>query len=159
MAITLEEKYRRAIAGDALIIATITKAISDKYGEEGLNAIRQELVKVASGAMLHLAKQLGVRIGNGDVSDVAKIGRFVDEVSAVESEYVVESPKRCVVRATSCVAGTQYKRIFPDCCGTVYMGMVGAISSVINPKIKFYPTGKYLPKGDEFCEFICELED
>ncbi|MDP2954551.1 MAG: hypothetical protein Q8O76_14710, partial [Chloroflexota bacterium] len=63
----LEERYRRALAGDAMVLGTCVKAVYEKYGQGAIDAMRQAMEASAQAVGTALAKQVGARVGNGDV--------------------------------------------------------------------------------------------
>lgn len=156
--LSLEERYRRVIAGDAMMLGTIVKAMYDKYGPGAIEAMRQAMEASSQAVGAVLAKQVGARIGNGDVTDVAKIAHLVDCIQGIDSQWVELTPRRGVIRAKSCIAATQYRRYFPDFCPAVLSGLELGIAKVINPRMVAYSTGKYLTKGDDCCEIVYELK-
>lgn len=158
--LSLEERYRRIIAADAMIAATMAKTIYDKWGVEGLTSIKEELAKVFRGVVSRVARQVGARLKDGDVIDLAKVSRVIDWVTGIESEYTELTPTRGIVRASSCIAAKWYYRIFPEYCPLLlFASMLPVLASTINPKIKVRPTGSWLCKGDEYCEVLFEIED
>ncbi|MDP3064140.1 MAG: L-2-amino-thiazoline-4-carboxylic acid hydrolase [Chloroflexota bacterium] len=157
--IPIEERYRRAIAGDALIVAALTRAVYEKYGDEGIKTLQKGMERTGRELAKALAKHFDIRVGNGDVTDYAKFVDFFHQVSLMDTKTVELSPKRWVVHATSCPAAAQYKRIFPDFCPWVLVALDRGMSSVVNKKIKAWMTEKCLARGDDYCEYIFELED
>lgn len=156
--LSLEERYRRAIAGDAMMLGTVVKAMYDKYGPEALDAMRRAMEASSQAVAAALAKQVGARIGNGDVTDVAKITALIDAVQGIDSHWVELTPKQGMIRVKSCLAAAQYRRHFPDFCPSVLSGLELGIAKAINPRLTARSTGKYLTKGDDCCEIVYELK-
>ena len=153
--LSIEEKFRRVIAGDAAIIAVLVKAVNDKYGAEGLNALREAIEREFPKVFWHIGTEIGAKVEDGDATDWAKIEDYVSGMSGTELE-IDASPNRAVLRVKSCPRAGQYKRIFPELCSLVFIGMERAIASAVNPRLKVHGE-KSLPRGDECCEIRCEL--
>lgn len=156
--LSLEERYRRALAGDAMMLGTIVKAVHDKFGPQALEAMRQAMEASSQAVAAVLAKQVGARIGDGDVTDVAKIAHLIDSIQGIDSQWVELTPQRGMIRARSCLAAAQYRRYFPEFCPSVLSGLELGIAKVINPRMVAYSTGKYLSRGDDCCEIVYELK-
>ena len=152
-----QERVKRAIMGDAAIIGTMAKIIKEKYGNEGLEAIRDGLEKSFPSLMKRLAKEAGVKTGDGTIADWAKLEKLICSVSGME--FLTEvTPTRGSVKITYCPMATQYQRTSPDLCRMMFIGIERAIASTINPRMKVHGA-RYIPDGDEYCEIICELKD
>jgi hypothetical protein len=156
--LSVEERLHRTINGDAAIIATLARAVGEAYGEEGLEVLRQAMEKTFRPIMASVARQEGARLGNGDISDWAKLERFLCQATGIEGEIIEVSPGKGVVRVTSCPAAAQYKRVFPELCPQVFIGLERAIAGTVNPKLKVRGE-RYIPRGDDICEIHCELEE
>ncbi|MFQ5827273.1 MAG: L-2-amino-thiazoline-4-carboxylic acid hydrolase [Dehalococcoidia bacterium] len=156
--LSLEERLHRTITGDAAIIASLAKAVSEAYGEEGLEVLRGAMERTFRPIMATLAKQVGARLGDGDVSDWAKLERFLCQVTGIEGDIVEVSPNKGMVKVSFCPAAAQYKRVFPDLCPQVFIGLERAIAGAVNPRLRVRGE-KYIPRGDEICEIHCELEE
>jgi len=153
-----EEKVKRARAGDATVAACMAKAVAQKYGAEGLAALKDELFNTYMKFLPKMAAQLGIRPGEGDCQDWVRLESALSDVAGAVYTVVESSPKRAVMRFTSCVTAGAYQRTFPQMCREVIAGVERAGAAAVNPQIRFTAT-KFLPEGDEYCEIICELED
>ncbi|MFQ5827207.1 MAG: L-2-amino-thiazoline-4-carboxylic acid hydrolase [Dehalococcoidia bacterium] len=152
-----EERLRRTVAGDSAIIAVLARAVNDKYGAEGLEALREAIENEFPRMFAAVGKQIGARVGDGDAADWAKIEQHVSGMSGVELE-VEASPHRAVLRVKSCPRAEQYRRVFPDFCRLVFIGMERAIARAVNPKLEVHGE-KTLPGGDDCCEIHCQLPE
>lgn len=153
--LSFEERLQRTVAGDAAIIALLARAVRDKYGPEGLAALRQAIEAEFPRMFAHIGRQLGARVGEGDATDWAKIERHVSGMGGTVVE-VEASPHKAVLRVTSCPRAEQFRRVFPDFCSQVWCGMERAIGAAVNPRLRVHTT-KTIPGGDEYCEVVCEM--
>ncbi|HEX77727.1 MAG TPA: hypothetical protein G4O03_04865 [Dehalococcoidia bacterium] len=156
--LSAEEKVRRARAGDATVAAAMAKAVAEKYGAEGLAALREELFNTYMKFLPKMAAQLGIRPGEGHCQDWVKLESAISDIAGAACTVVESSPKRAVMRFTSCVSAGAYRRTFPQMCREVIVGVERAGAATVNPKMRFTAT-KFMPEGDEYCEIICELEE
>lgn len=152
-----EEKLQRLVSADAIMIATMAKAVKEKYGEEGLAAQRNALEETFRKIIPSIARAAGVRVGDGDVTDWAKVEKFICDASDMKNEIEV-TPRRGVLRVSTCPYLKQYQRTFPQVCTDVLIGMERAIAGTINPKMKVHAE-KYMVLGDPICEIVCEMEE
>jgi hypothetical protein len=156
--LSLEERLHRTITGDAAIIASLAKAVGEAYGEEGLEVLSQAMEKTFRPIMATIAKQVGARLGDGNISDWAKLERYLCEITGIEADIIEISPTKGVVKARVCPAANQYQRVFPELCPQVMIGLERAIAGTVNPRLRVHGE-KYIPRGDEICEIHCELEE
>jgi len=152
-----EEKLQRLVSADAIMIATLAKAMNDKYGDEGLAAQRDALEGVFRKIIPSIAKTVGAKIGDGGIEDWAKLEKYICDASDMANEIEV-TPRRGVLRVTTCPYLKQYQRTFPEYCTEVLIGMERAIAGTVNPKMKVHGE-KYLVFGDPICEIVCELKE
>ena len=152
-----EEKLQRLVSADAIMIATLTKAIKEKYGDEGLVAQRNALEETFRKIIPSIARTVGARIGDGGIADWAKVEKFICDASDMANDIEV-TPQRGVLRVSTCPYLKQYQRTFPQFCTDVLIGMERAIAGTINPKMEVRGE-KYLVFGDPICEIICELNE
>lgn len=154
--LSMEERLRRTVAGDAAIIAILTKAVADTYGAKGLNILKEAIEREFPPILRHIGRQIGANVENGDATDWAKIEKYVSEMSGTELEIKATSTS-AVIKALSCPRAEQYRRIFPDFCRLVFIGMERAIASAVNPALEVWGE-KSIPNGDEYCEIRCQLK-
>lgn len=152
-----EEKLQRLVSADAIMIATLAKAIKEKYGDEGLAAQRNALEETFRKIIPSIARTAGARIGDGDINDWAKVEKFICDASDMENDIEV-TPQRGILRVSTCPYLKQYQRTFPQYCPDVLVGMERAIAGTINPKMKVH-VEKYMVLGDPICEIVCELKE
>ena len=155
--ISMEDRLRRTVAGDSAIIGILARAVNAKYGAEGLEALREAIEDEFPKMFSAVGKQIGARVGDGDATDWAKIEHHVSGMSGVELE-IEASPNRAVLKVKSCPRADQYRRVFPDFCRLVFIGMERAIGRAVNPRLEVHGV-KTLPEGDDCCEIHCYLPE
>ena len=150
----ISEKYRRSIAADAIMLGTLTEAVKDKYGEEGLAVLQDAMENKFREVLLPVANKLGVRVNDGSCEDWAKLEGFLAEASGMEYELEV-TPEKAILHVKTCPWADQYKRTSQNFCSKVLLGYERALASIINPKLNV--SGQhYLPCGDDECSVVCE---
>ena len=155
--LTDQEKFRRALAGDAVMIGTLVNTMVEKHGIEELEVLRDGLEKAYLPLMIYLAKEVGARTSDGGIEDWAKLERLVCDI--LGAEYQIETtPRRGSLKVSYCPMASQYRRITPDFCPLVLIGVERAIASTINPRMEVHGT-QYIPKGDNYCEIVCDLKE
>lgn len=152
-----EEKFRKALAGDAVMIASIAKGVKDKFGDPGIEAMRDALTQTYRKLIPVVARQAGARVLDGTIADWLKVETYMCQIAGMEYE-TEQSPSRGVLRVKSCPMEGQYRRLYPDICPVVFIGIERGIASAINPRMKV-TGGRYLPRGEGCCEIICELSE
>lgn len=151
-----EEALRKAISGDAAMLAAMAKAIYEKYGDEGLATMAKGLETTFTPLARTMGHKLGIALGKGQAEDWVKLDGYMGSGMDMESEFITVSPTSAFVRVTRCPYTDQVRRIFPDFCRKVLIGAERAIAHTVNPKMEPYGT-KYIPEGDEICEIHCDL--
>jgi hypothetical protein len=157
---SVEERIKEAVtkvaSGDAAIMAVMAKAINDKYGEEGLNAIREAIIQHITPLFAHVGKQAGARVGNGDATDWVKIEHAI---SGVPVETLDITPTRARIRTTRCPRAKQLRKVWPDFCRKVWIAVEQAAAHAANQKLVVRPYEKNLASGDDCCQILCEFEE
>lgn len=153
---SMEERFHRSLAGDAAIIASMARAVKEKYGEAGLAAMRDGLEQTYRRLIPAVARQAGAKVGDGTIEDWAKVESYICHMEGMEYQLEL-TPQKGVLRVTSCPMEGQYRRIFPDCCPVVFIGIERGIAGSINPNLEV-KGGRYLPRGEGCCEIICQVK-
>ena len=151
-----EERFQKAVAGDAAIIASMARAVRDRFGEAGLEALRQQLTETYRKLIPSVARQAGARVGDGGIEDWLKVESYICQLSGMDFQTEA-GPNRGVLRVTRCPMEGQYRRIDPDCCRDVFIGLERGIIAAINPRMQVKGL-RYLPRGEGACELVCELK-
>ena len=156
--LSTEEKLDQIRKGDFIIMATMAKAIEEKYGEEGLEVLAEAIRKRFHTILQKLKDKGRMKVVSGDCTDIpAGVAALGDALDAV-AEWPELTAKHSVLNITSCPVAKQINRIFPGFCRRVLVGTDWAYSGVINPKIKV-TTKRYLCEGDDVCELHYDLID
>lgn len=150
------ERFLKAVTGDAAIIASMGRAVCDQFGEEGLEALRQQLAETYRKLIPAVARQAGARVGDGDIEDWCKVEAYICRLAGLEFQTEA-SPGKGVLRVTRCPMEGQYRRIYPECCRQVLIGVEWGIGAAINPRMRVKGE-RYLPSGEGACEIVCELK-
>jgi len=153
----VEERFRRLVAADAIMIATLAKAVKESYGDEGLAVLRNAMEETFRHIIPSIAREVGARIGDGGIADWANVERFICNASNMETDIEV-TPQRGILRVTTCPYLKQYQRTFPQFCPEVLIGMERAIAGTINPRLEVRGQ-QYLTLGDNVCEIVCQLSE
>jgi hypothetical protein len=140
------ERYRRAVPGYMKRIRDLYEAIQDRFGEAGLELIRE------------VSRSYGERIAanvrrKGELRGVAPVGRYLLKVFDMVSddwEVSEHSEDRMVIRVHRC----PYPFTRPEICAA-HTCMEEALVTSLDPDLT-YRIGCSLPKGDDSCEHILE---
>ncbi|MBI4881062.1 MAG: hypothetical protein HY812_15605 [Planctomycetes bacterium] len=142
--LTPEEKYWRAVPGYMKRLARLYQAIHERFGEAGLELIRD------------VSREFGAAIGQnarkgGEIKGVAAVGRYLLKVfDMVCDDWEVRefTPERLVIGVRRCPYPFTEERI---CRAHTCMeeSLVAALDDTLEYKI-----GRSIPSGDSFCEHI-----
>jgi hypothetical protein len=142
--LTAEEKYDRAVPGYMRRICGLYDAIHERYGEDGLELIRD------------VSREYGTKIGGNvnktrNLKGVAEVGRYLLRVFDMVSDdwSVTEfSEDRLVISVSRC----PYPFTKPEVC-EAHTCMEKAIVNTLDRSLD-YRIGRSIPKGDPCCEHI-----
>jgi hypothetical protein len=142
--LSLEEKYARAVPGYMKRIRDLYEAVHDRFGEEGLELIRD------------VSRRYGERIGRnarkgGEIRGVAAVGRYLLKVfDMIGGEWRVTeySPDRLVIAVDDC----PYPFTRAEICHA-HTCMEQALVATLDDSLE-YRIGCSIPKGDAYCEHI-----
>ncbi|MBI4288310.1 MAG: L-2-amino-thiazoline-4-carboxylic acid hydrolase [Chloroflexi bacterium] len=151
-----EDLVKKAIAGDAAMMAAMAKGVYEKYGDEGLAAMARGMQEAFTPLAQSIGKRLGVPIGKGEARDWVKLDGFMGSGMAMQCKFTQVSDKGAYVTVTECPYADQVKRIFPAFCRKVLIGVERAIAQSVNPSMEAHGE-KYLPEGDDVCEIHADL--
>jgi hypothetical protein len=148
--LSYEEKYRRAVPGYMRRICRLYEAVYERFGEEGLDLIRE------------VSKEYGTSIGTNvnkksDVKGVAPVGKYLLKVFDMVSddwEVTEFSERRMVIAVHRC----PYPFADEEIC-RAHTCMEQALVATLDEDLE-YGVGRCIPKGDPFCEHIlCSKTD
>jgi hypothetical protein len=142
--LSYEEKYHRAVPGYMKRIRELYDAVADRFGEDGLELIRE------------VSRQYGTRIGTnlekkGGLKGVAEVGRYLLKVFDMVSddwEVTEFSEDRLVVSVSRC----PYDFTRDEIC-RAHTCMEQALVATLDEELD-YRVGCSIPQGDPVCEHI-----
>ena len=138
------DKYKRAVPGYMRRIRDLYEAIHDRFGEEGLELIRE------------VSRNYGTRIAEnvrkkGELKGVAEVGRYLLKVFDMVSddwEVFEFSEDRLVIGVHRCPY--PFRR---DAVCRAHTCMEEALVKGLDDTLD-YRIGRSIPQGDPFCEHI-----
>jgi len=147
--LSFEEKYHRAVPGYMKRLASLYEAIHERFGEDGLELIRD------------VSRRYGTRIGNnvkkkGDLKGVTQVGRYLLKVFDIVSEdlEVREFTKdRLVITVSRCPYAFERDEV----C-RAHTCMEQALVGTLDGNLE-YSIGRSIPQGDPLCEHILSCGD
>ena len=139
-----EEKYRRAVPGYMKRICRLYEAIQDRFGEEGLELIRE------------VSREYGERIAanvnkKGGLRGVTQVGRYLLKVfDMVSDDWKVGefTEDRLVISVSRC----PYPFRRDEIC-RAHTCMEQALVTTLDEDLE-YRVGRSIPQGDPCCEHI-----
>lgn len=142
--LSYEEKYHRAVPGYMKRLCEIYEAVYDRFGEEGLDLIRD------------VSKEYGTRIAMNikkkrDLKGVDQVGQYLLKVFDMVSEDwdIGEFTKdRLVITVSRC----PYPFTRDEIC-RAHTCMEQALVSTLDDNLD-YRIGRSIPQGDSCCEHI-----
>lgn len=144
------------LENDAVMIATLCKAVYEHYGDSGIAVLRDAMQKKYSRIIPAAARYAGAKMKDGGVEDWVKIESYFGKGMDTVAEFEV-TPTRGILHIKTCPFAKQYGKIYPDVCPKVLIGCEEAIAQTVNPKL--HARGqKYMTKGEEYCEIVVEFE-
>lgn len=135
-------------------VAVLSRAIAEKYGDEGIAVLRDALYQANLPIMRKNAKKAGVRTGDGTIEDWIRFEEYSSKQHLLEFEAEY-TPERGILHVTYCPGQGLIKHVYPECCRKVLIGAERAIAHAINPNLTVRG-GCYLPEGATTCDIICE---
>jgi hypothetical protein len=156
--IPIEKKLDLAQKGLWQMIARIVRVVKDKYGEDGLEAIRDAFrysdVHRAS------AERAGIKSGTGSIRDyIFKMMDVQDSIFLITGKRVItEEPdeNRVHVVVPKCNVAGLIARECPETCDVIAIASAIGWADAVNPNIK-YTQDKCLAAGDDSCSIYLEM--
>ena len=139
-----EEKYRRAVPGYMKRLRDLYEAIHDRYGDEGLELIRQVSREYGRRIAANLEKK-------GELKGVAGVGRYLLKVFDMVSDdwQVAEfTGDRLVITVNRC----PYPFTRDEVC-RAHTRMEQSLVAALDTDLE-YRIGRSIPQGDACCEHI-----
>lgn len=142
--LSVEEKLQRAVPGYMRRIRDLYEAIRERFGEDGMDLIRE------------VSRRYGERIGNnvnkkGGLAGVPEVGSYLLKVFDMVSddwEVVESTPDRLVIAVHRC----PYPFQDDELC-RAHTCMEQALVQTLDKNLD-YGIGRSIPQGDPYCEHI-----
>ena len=138
-------------------LALYSVGMYEKFGEEGLKLIEKIWSDMAEKNFPKSFEKMGFK-GNGP-KELAEWFAKADALIGYPTDFFVISENKAGFRITKC---PWFNKPHPAgekiCCNGATGGYERKAAQLLNPKIKFYMT-KNFHKGDNFCEFIFEIQE
>ncbi len=146
--LTDAEKYHRAVPGYMKRIRDLYEAVHDRFGEDGLDLIRD--VSRAYGE--RIARNLQIR---GGLRGLAPVGRYllrVFDMVGGEWEVTEFTDDRLVIRVERCPYPFRRAAVCQ-----AHTAMEQALVTTLDENLE-YRIGCSIPAGDAFCEHILAVK-
>jgi hypothetical protein len=142
--LSVEEKYYRAVPGYMKRICSLYEAIYEKFGEEGLQLIRD------------VSKKFGTQIGKNvskkrNLKGVTQVGKYLLKVfDMVSDDWEISefSKDRLVISVSRCPYPFSIEKV----C-RAHTCMEKALVDTLDSNLE-HSVGRSIPAGDPFCEHI-----
>lgn len=142
--LTFEEKYHRAVPGYMRRICRVYEALHDRFGEDGLDLIRE------------VSREYGAQIGEnvkkkGELKGITGVGKYLLKVfDMVGGDWKIGefSEDRLVITVSRCPY--PFDR---DAICRAHTCMEQALVAALDEDLE-YRIGRSIPQGDPFCEHI-----
>jgi hypothetical protein len=139
-----EEKYRRALPGYMRRFGELYQAIYERFGEEGLELIRDVSREYGTRIALNVKKK-------GGLTGVAEVGKYLLKVfDMVSDDWEIQeyNRDRLVIRVHRC----PYPLTRVEIC-KAHTCMEKALVSTLDDTLEHH-VGCSIPGGDPYCEHI-----
>jgi hypothetical protein len=142
--LSVEQKFAKAVPGYMRRIRSLYEAIYRRFGNDGLDVIRQ------------VSREYGTAIGTninkkGGLKGVAGVGGYLLKVFDVVSddwEITEYSDERMVIAVHRCPYPFEH-----DWICRAHTSMEQALVATLDPSLEYH-IGRSIPQGDAFCEHI-----
>jgi len=142
--LSFEEKYHRAVPGYMRRLCGVYEALYEKFGEDGLDLIREVSGKYGTQIGMNAKKR-------GEKKGVAQVGKYLLKVfDMVSDDWEVSdfSDDRLVIVVRRCPYPFRHDEI----C-RAHTCMEQALVKMLDDNLH-YDIGRSIPQGDPFCEHI-----
>ena len=145
----VEKKYKSATRGLLKRILTIYRGIYERFGQEGLDLIR-EVSQSYGKEIAELGKK---RVRMGDVQSVGLYLVRVFDMIDCQGEITEFSDNRVTIRLYQC----PYPFDHPEIC-QAHTTMEEALIKTLGDNLE-YVIARSIPQGDPFCEHVVKRKD
>ena len=146
--VPLEKRYKSVTAGLVRRIKILYEAIYEKYGEDGLDLIRE----VGNKYGLEIAERAKKKVKHDDIESVALYVIRIFNTLRGNGKVVEFSDKRVVIRVWEC----PYPWEKPEVC-QAHTQMEKTLVETLGTNL-CYRISKSIPKGDPYCDHIIEYK-
>lgn len=155
-----ETRWAIATQGMTGVIMVYVKTLRDIVGEERFNQIHPQIWAEAGKGTKQVADALGLA-----GSDAKSAAETIASVSIVamgpefKFETVEATAEKAVIRATECPWWNRMKEMGYeiDICSLADPAYFNGFAKSLNPKLTV-SLPKSMPRGDPYCEWVCELQ-
>ena len=145
--VSVDKKYKSVTSGLTRRIKILYEAIFNKYGEDGLELIRE----VSSQYGEEIARRAKTRIEKGDLKSVALYVIRVFNTLRGQGKVVEFSHQRVVIRVWECPYGWET----PEIC-RAHTQMEKALVELLGESLR-YRISRSIPRGDAYCDHVIEI--
>jgi hypothetical protein len=146
--VPIEKRYKSVTAGLIRRIKILYDAIYEKYGEDGLDLIREVGKKYG----VEIAERAKMRVKPDDLESVALYVIRIFNTLRGDGKVVEFSDKRVVIRVWEC----PYPWETPEVC-EAHTQMEKTLVETLGPNL-CYRISSSIPKGDSYCDHIIEYK-
>lgn len=146
--IPIEKRYRSVTAGLVRRIKILYDAIYKKYGEDGLDLIRE----VGKEYGLEIAKRAKKKVKTGDIESVARYIIHIFNTLRGNGKVVEFSDERVVIRVWEC----PYSWETPEMC-EAHTQMEKTLVETLGENL-CYKIPRSIPRGDPCCDHVIEFD-
>lgn len=154
---------RWAIAAQALtgLLTATNKAMLDTVGPEGFKEMMGQICTEGGKGAKQITDALG--LSGEDAKAWAAAAPLVATVIAgpeMKTETTEVTAEKAVIRCTECTWWNRAQElgISDDVCSAADSAFHNGLAKALNPKLDMTLT-KAMPRGDEFCEWVFELQN
>jgi hypothetical protein len=148
-AVPIERRYRSVTAGLVRRIKILYDAIHDRYGDDGLELIRD----VGRRYGLEIAERARKKIESDDIKSVALYVIRIFNTVRGNGEVVEFNDRKVVIRVREC----PYPWETPQVC-EAHTQMEKTLVETLGANLT-YRIGRSIPKGDPYCDHIIEYRE
>lgn len=147
--VPIEKRYKSVTAGLIRRIKILYEAIFNKYGDDGLELIREAGRQYGE----EIARRVKPRIKKGDVKSVALYVIRIFNTLRGQGKVVEFSDQRVVIRVWEC----PYPWETPEMC-RAHTQMEKTLVESLGKNL-VYRISKSIPEGDAYCDHIIEVKE
>jgi len=147
-ALSVEEKYHRAVHGYMKRLCSLYEAIYERFGDDGLELIQDVSKEYGNSIGINVRKKR-------DLKGVAQVGKYLLKVfDMVSDDWSVSefSEDRLVISVSRCPYPFTVDKVC-EAHTCMEQALVGALDEDLD-----YRIGRSIPKGDPCCEHILCLK-